>query len=125
MFRTAFSPEAIELISARFRVLGEPLRLRLLQALQDGEKTVSELVRIVHASQPNVSKHLRLMQEAGVVGRRPEGNLVHYFIADPTVISLCNAVCASIGERLTRDAELAKELHRVAIATGVPRRSHR
>ena len=109
------SREAIELITARFRVLAEPLRVRLVQALRGGEKTVTELVDELGASQPNVSRHLRLMQDAGVVGRRPEGNLVHYFITDPSVISLCNAVCASVSDRLSREAAIAEELHRAAI----------
>ena len=109
---TALSPEAIGMIATRFRILSMPLRVRLVQALQDGEKTVSELVDAAPASQPNVSKHLRLMQGAGIVGRRMEGNLAFYFITDESVFDLCNAVCASIGDRLARDARVAAELHR-------------
>ncbi len=106
------SPEAIELIAGRFRILGEPLRIRILQALQGGEKNVSELVEAVGSTQPNVSKHLRILQEAGIVGRRQEGNLVYCYIADESVFDLCDAVCESVGERLTRDATLARELNR-------------
>ncbi len=106
------SPEAIELIAARFRILGEPLRIRILQALQLGEKNVSELVEAVGSTQPNVSKHLRILQEAGIVGRRQEGNLVFCYIADESVLDLCDAVCESVGGRLTRDATLARELNR-------------
>jgi DNA-binding transcriptional ArsR family regulator len=106
------SAEAIELVAARFRILGEPLRIRMLQVLQEGHKTVSELVAAVGSTQPNVSKHLRIMQEAGIVGRRQEGNLVYCSIADESVLHLCDAVCASVGERLERDAEVAEELHR-------------
>jgi DNA-binding transcriptional ArsR family regulator len=106
------SPEAIDLVAGRFRILGEPLRIRILQALQGGEKNVSELVEAVGSTQPNVSKHLRILQEAGIVGRRQEGNLVYCYIADESVFDLCDAVCESVGERLTRDATLARELNR-------------
>jgi DNA-binding transcriptional ArsR family regulator len=106
------SPEAIELIASRFRILGEPLRIRILQVLEAGEKNISELVEAVGSTQPNVSKHVRILQEAGVVGRRQEGNSVYCFIADDSVIDLCDAVCESVGERLTREAGLARELNR-------------
>jgi ArsR family transcriptional regulator len=106
------SDAAVELVATRFRILGEPLRIRLIQALHDGEKSVSELVADVGSTQPNVSKHLRILQEAGIVGRRQEGNLVYCFIADDSVFELCDAVCSSVGERLSRDAKLVLELHR-------------
>jgi DNA-binding transcriptional ArsR family regulator len=106
------SPAAIDLVAARFRILGEPLRIRILQVLQAGEKSVSELVEAVGSTQPNVSKHVRILQEAGIVGRRQEGTLVYCFIADDSVFDLCDAVCESVGEHLSRDASLARELNR-------------
>jgi len=110
--RDVLSPEAVELIAERFRILGEPIRIRILQELENGERNVSELVAAVGSSQPNVSKHLRILQESGVVGRRQEGNNVYYAIADPAVIDLCDAVCASVRTRLTSAAKLAAELGR-------------
>lgn len=106
------SPEAIDVVAERFRILGEPLRIKLLQALQGGEKTVGELVTEVGSTQPNVSKHLRILQEAGLVGRRQAGNLVYCFIADPAVFDLCNAVCSSLEARFSEAARLAAELGR-------------
>ena len=108
----SLSAEAIDLIAGRFRILGEPLRIRLLQALHDGERTVGELVEIVGSTQPNVSKHLRLLQEAGVVGRRQEGNSLYCFIADPTVFDLCNAVCDSLETKFADAVRVAAELGR-------------
>jgi DNA-binding transcriptional ArsR family regulator len=108
------SPQAVELVAGRFRILGEPLRIRILQELQAGERSVSEIVEAVGSTQPNVSKHLRILQEAGFIGRRQEGNLVYCSIEDPTVFDLCDAVCASVGERLTQHARLATELARRA-----------
>src|SRR5438874_4379759 len=94
--REALSPEAVELIAERFRILGEPIRIRILQELEAGEKNVGELVAAVGSSQPNVSKHLRILQESGIVARRQEGNLVYYAIADLNVLDLCDSVCASV-----------------------------
>ncbi|HEX7708138.1 MAG TPA: metalloregulator ArsR/SmtB family transcription factor [Thermoanaerobaculia bacterium] len=108
--REALSPEAVELVAARFRVLGEPVRIRILQTLQDGEKNVTELVAAVGSTQPNVSKHLKLLQDAGIVGRRQSGNNVYCFIADESVMDLCDAVCGSVRQHLTSTARLAAEL---------------
>ena len=108
------SADAIDLVAARFRTLGEPIRIQLLQALQAGERNVTDLVTAVGSTQSNVSKHLRILQDAGLVGRRQERNSVYYSIADPTVFALCDAVCNSIGARLTQHATLADELRRRA-----------
>src|SRR5947209_6322869 len=94
--RDPLPAEAVELIAERFRILGEPIRIRIIQELEAGEKNVGELVAAVGSSQPNVSKHLRILQESGVVGRRQEGNNVYYTIADPAVLDLCDAVCSSV-----------------------------
>lgn len=108
------STEVIDLVAARFRTLGEPLRIRILQALQGGERNVTALVAGIGSTQPNISKHLRILQEAGLVGRRQDGNNVYYSISDPTVFDLCDAVCNSIGARLTQHASIATELRRRA-----------
>jgi len=106
------SPAAIEMVATRFRILGEPLRIRLLQEMREGEKSVSELVAAVGSTQPNVSKHLRILQEAGFIARRQEGNLVYCRIEDPTVFELCNVVCTTLGEQLSTTAKMAAELSR-------------
>lgn len=106
----AMSSAAVERIAERFRILGDPLRMRLIQELRDGEKSVSELAAAVGASQPNASKHLRLIQSAGIAGRRQEGNLVYYSITDQSVFALCDAVCAAVGDYLAQEGEIADEL---------------
>jgi len=108
------SIEVIDLVATRFRTLGEPIRIRILQSLQNGEQNVTALVAAIGSTQPNISKHLRILQEAGLVGRRQDGNNVYYAIADPTVFDLCDAVCNSIGTRLTKHASIAMELQRRA-----------
>ncbi len=105
-------PAAIELVASRFRVLGEPLRLRILETLNQREMSVNELTEAVGSTQPNVSKHLKILQDAGLIGRRQEGNTVFCFIADPTVFELCDVVCGAIGDRLAASAALMKKASR-------------
>jgi DNA-binding transcriptional ArsR family regulator len=90
-------PESvIDLVAQRFRALGEPLRIRLLEHLMDGEVSVQELVTATGAGQQNVSKHLGVLLHAGIVGRRKQGTFVYYRIVDEAVFDLCRQVCTSI-----------------------------
>lgn len=93
--------EALELIASRFRVLAEPMRLKILHTLGCNEITVSELVEATGAGQANVSKHLAVLADARLVARRKEGLNVYYRVADQTVFDLCDAVCSSLGEKLS------------------------
>jgi DNA-binding transcriptional ArsR family regulator len=102
--KTQLSPEALELVAARFRVLGEPVRLRILQRLQEGECSVMELAHLLETTQPNVSKHLKLLQETGLVARRQEKNTAYYSVADDSVFALCDLVCSRLQERLAAQA---------------------
>lgn len=100
--KTSLSAEALDLVAGRFRVLGEPLRLRLLNELRAGEKTVNELVQAAETSQANVSKHLGILMTAGLVNRRKEGVFAYYYIADDLVFELCDLVCARMREELEK-----------------------
>ena len=93
-------PEALELVANRFRALGEPMRLRILQSLESGEMGVSALTATVGATQPNVSKHLRVLQDAGLVKRRQQGTTIYYSIADTMVFELCEMICSTLRDRL-------------------------
>jgi DNA-binding transcriptional ArsR family regulator len=105
-------PEPLaELIARRFRVIGEPMRIRLLDRLREGEATVHELTEALGASQQNVSKHLQVLLEAGIVGRRKLGNHAYYAIADESVFALCEQVCGSLQRQL---AELNALVERAA-----------
>lgn len=88
----------VELVARRFRMLGEPRRLRILQALEQGEKTVGEIVHALDGNQPNISKHLQALNEAGLVARRRDGNSIFYSISDPVIFKLCELVCRSATE---------------------------
>ncbi len=102
--------ELVELIARRFRAIGEPMRIKLLDRLRDGEATVNELSEAIGASQQNVSKHLALLAEAGIVARRKDGTRVYYRIADEGVFKLCEDVCGSIQEQLASLSELVGEV---------------
>jgi DNA-binding transcriptional ArsR family regulator len=90
----------VELIAERFRVLGEPMRIRLLDALRQGPATVQELEQATDASQQNVSKHLGVLLRSGLVSRRKEGTFSLYAIADEGVFELCDQVCGGLRRRL-------------------------
>jgi DNA-binding transcriptional ArsR family regulator len=92
--------ELVALIADRFRTLAEPTRIKLLDRLREGEATVLELTDLVGTTQQNVSKHLNLLQNAGIVARRKHGNFSYYRIADETVFALCEAVCGSMQNRV-------------------------
>src|SRR5579863_2945219 len=94
-----FSDAMTEAVAKRFRALGEPMRLRILQVLEDGEKPVNDIVKLLSSSQPNISKHLKSLCQEGLVGRRREGLNICYSIADPMVFRLCNLICRSAVEQ--------------------------
>jgi ArsR family transcriptional regulator len=100
------SIEALQLVANRFKILSEPLRLQILQLLQSGEKSVTELTDLIETSQPNVSKHLKILQTSGMVKRRQEGNTVFYAIADESIFTLCEVVCNSLETQLKNQASI-------------------
>jgi DNA-binding transcriptional ArsR family regulator len=92
--------DLVELIARRFRVLSEPVRIRLLDQLRDGERSVSGLADQLGAGQQNVSKHLSVLADAGILARRKDGNHVYYRIVDDAVLGLCQQVCGSLEQQL-------------------------
>lgn len=98
------SSDALDQVARRFAVLAEPMRLRLIQALFEGEKNVTELVAATGGTQANVSRHLQTLTAAHLLARRKEGLQVYYRIADPTLPKLCELVCGSLEKTLTKQA---------------------
>lgn len=90
----------VELIAERFRVLSEPMRIRLLDALREGPASVQELQRATGASQQNVSKHLGMLLRGGLVSRSRDGSFSRYAIADEGVFQLCEQVCGGLRRQL-------------------------
>lgn len=95
-----FSDEALDLVATRFKVLSEPTRLRILNALRKGERTVSDLADAAGTSQANVSKHLGILRRHDLVTRRKEGLHTHYRLTDQAIFELCEIVCESLEEEL-------------------------
>jgi len=104
MPKAKMSPERLRLVAERFKVLAEPVRLRILQELLAGERTVTDLVEATGLGQANVSKHLNLLLSHGFVARRREGLFALYALADPTVFQLCDVMCTQL-ERGTRERQ--------------------
>ena len=95
-----------ELIARRFRAIGEPLRVRMLDLLREDELGVNELAERLGAGQQSVSKHLGVLTDAGMLARRKDGNHVYYRIADESVFALCEQVCGSLQSQLSSLAAL-------------------
>jgi len=93
------SEDALALIANRFRLLGDPMRLKILHTLGKSEMNVGELVGATKAGQANISKHLGTMLEAGIVSRRKEGLNAYYRVSDETIFELCDVVCLQLKDQ--------------------------
>ncbi|MCI0612472.1 metalloregulator ArsR/SmtB family transcription factor [bacterium] len=100
--------EAFELIAARFRILGDPMRLKILHALGNNEMNVTQLMSAIECRQANISKHLNVLLSGGFLRRRKQGLHVFYRIADAAVFELCELVCSGLAENLDQQKELMK-----------------
>lgn len=103
-----FDDRALQYVAKYFKALAEPMRLKVLNALQDGEKNVSQLTEMSGGTQANVSKHLSLLAQYGLVKRESRGNCVYYSIADSSVYELCDLVCGQISNRMALETEISK-----------------
>jgi len=116
-------PGMLDRVAAQFRALSEPSRLKLMNLLFAGERSVGELVDGSGLSLANVSKHLSLLHQAGWVGRRKAGLHVVYSLADPRAVELCELMCTRVRELARGAAEAMQPA--VAARAGRPRRSNR
>lgn len=110
-------PEALEQVAAYFQALSEPTRLHILNLLREGERNVGELAQLTGYTSANVSRHLSVLMQQGLVGRESRGTAVYYRIADPSVYALCDLVCGSLAkqhERLVQGANVFKTGMRAA-----------
>ena len=95
-------PEALAEIAAYFQVLAESTRLQILNLLRGAERNVGELARLCGFTAANVSRHLALMSQHGLVAREGRGTAVYYRIADPGIYALCDLVCGNIARQHER-----------------------
>ena len=96
-------------VAAYFSVLSEPTRLKIMHAVCNGERSVSEIVAETGATQTNVSRHLGLMRRHGVLIRRRAGTQVFYRVADPTMVDLCRSVCNRIASTIYERRPLRRQ----------------
>lgn len=104
MKQALLPPEVLQQVAEYFSLLSEPMRLRLLNLLRDGEKCVQELVEATQTSQANVSKHLKIMWQAGIITRRSAGTSAYYRIEDDMIFELCNLVYDRLATRIEQQA---------------------
>jgi ArsR family transcriptional regulator len=102
--------EILDRMAAKFRTLGDPTRLAILRSLMGGEKNVSTVVAETGQNQANVSKHLKMLAEAGMVRRRKVGLQVFYALGDPLVQNLCELVCGTILRETRADVERNRKI---------------
>jgi DNA-binding transcriptional ArsR family regulator len=102
--------EVFASVAKYFALLAEPTRLKILHAVCNDERSVSQIVEATGASQTNASRHLALMHQAGVVSRRREGSTVFYRLVDREFADICRTVCVRIAGRIEAGEPLRREL---------------
>jgi len=107
--RAAAERRLLELHAAPCSILAHPTRLAMIEALRDGERTVTDLVDAVGTSAGNLSQHLGAMRDAGVVEARREGRYAFYRISDPRILRAFRLMREVLLSRLARDARLADD----------------
>ena len=106
---TQISPQVLSRVAEYFKILSETSRLQILCSLKSGSKNVSEIMEITQLGQANVSKHLKVLTQARMIVRQPQGVSVFYQIDDPTIFELCDLVCDRLIEQLQTDSEQLKQ----------------
>lgn len=94
------SDEVIESVAATFALLSTPVRLKIISALCEGEKNVSQLLEEIDTTQPNMSQHLSTLYRVGVLGKRRDGTQIYYRLESQRVAALCSTVCAQVASEM-------------------------
>jgi DNA-binding transcriptional ArsR family regulator len=105
-----FDPTTLAFVADYFKVLSESSRLQILQSLQSGPKNVMELAEATGLGQANLSKHLKVLTQAGILSRRTQGTSAYYEIIDPIVFDFCQLACNRIRDRLEQQAQSFAQL---------------
>ncbi|MBD2251887.1 ArsR/SmtB family transcription factor [Nostoc parmelioides] len=109
------SPTTLAPVAEYFKVLSEVSRLQVLCALKSGAKNVTEIIEITQLKQANVSKHLQILAQTGIIKRQPQGVSVFYEIADPIIFELCELVCQRLALQLSEKSQQLKQLENSAL----------
>jgi len=108
------SPAALTLVADFFKVLSEASRLQIVCCLKTRPKNVSEIVEETDLGQANVSKHLKILAQAGIVARQPQGANVYYQVSNPFVFELCELVCNSLTLQLKERNQQLEQLRSIS-----------
>lgn len=108
----SLNDETLDQVAAFLKCMGEPMRLKILRALHDGERTVTELIKETGATQSNVSKHLAMLTWTHLVTSRKDGTSTIYRISDPNITAICDSVCRSIADRIRQQKSTLKNIQR-------------
>ena len=103
-------PAALTQVADYFKVLSELSRLQVLCSLKSGTKNVSEIMAETGLGQANVSKHLKILAQAGIVSRTPQGVSVYYEIVELFIFDLCELVGDRLSIRLQEQSQHLKQL---------------
>ncbi len=101
-------PTILELHARVCKTMAHPLRLALLNALREGERSVGDLAEEIGATQPLVSQHLALLRNQGLLRNRRSGNEVYYSIAYPKMVQACDLLREVLFEHLRAQEELTR-----------------
>lgn len=104
------TPEALTLLADFFKVLSEVSRLQIICSLKRGAKNVTEIMQETDLGQANVSKHLKILTQAGVVAREQRGVCAYYRIANPFLFDLCDLVCKALSLQVEQQSQQVQEL---------------
>lgn len=104
------SPSALALVADFFKMLSEVSRLQIVCSLKTGPKNVTEIIEATGLGQANVSKHLKMLTQAGIVARDQQGVCVYYQIANPFLFELCDVVCNALSLQIEQQNQHVQEL---------------
>ena len=121
-FMENLDDRALEQVAAFFSAFAVPMRLKILNALRDGERNVGDLTAELGGSQANISKHLGLLARASLIKKTMRGTSAFYSIADPRIFHLCDLVCVQVGRRLADQAEVKSAFLRAMRSARSPAR---
>ena len=113
---------AIEQVADFFGAFAVPMRLKILNGLRRGERNVGDLTAEFGCSQANVSKHLSVLAQKGLIAKTLRGTSAFYRIVDPRIYQLCDLVCAQIGRRFAHQSDMKDAFLQVARSTKPPAR---
>lgn len=107
MSKVSIEEQVFSSVAELFAVLSTPIRLKIISAVCNGEKNVSELLAQINTTQPNMSQHLGMLYRSGVLAKRREGTQMYYRLQSERVATLCRAVCTQVAIELESDAQVS------------------